>query len=45
MKLSHNSAGRIPPVSMTTAPRNEDDEEVDPQYDDVIAEVTTEHHF
>ncbi|XP_039997528.1 Fc receptor-like protein 5 [Xiphias gladius] len=36
---------RAPPVSMTTPPPSEDNEGLDGQYEDVIADVITEHHF
>lgn len=45
IKMSFNCAEHIPTVSRTTPPQNRDGEEVDPEYDDVIADVTTEHHF
>ncbi|XP_038588386.1 uncharacterized protein LOC119913134 [Micropterus salmoides] len=37
--------GRNPPVSTTTSPLREDGEKLDQPYDDVMADVTTEHHF
>ncbi|XP_035849785.1 sialoadhesin-like isoform X2 [Sander lucioperca] len=42
---SLSSRGRKQRVSMTMSPPNEDDEGVDRAYEDVIADVTTEHTF
>ncbi|XP_029932682.1 low affinity immunoglobulin gamma Fc region receptor III-like, partial [Myripristis murdjan] len=39
------SAGPEPPVSMATVQLNQADEGLDDEYDDVIADVTTEHDF
>ncbi|XP_029932706.1 sialoadhesin-like [Myripristis murdjan] len=39
------SAGPEPPVSMATVEPNQADEGLDDKYDDVIANVTTEHDF
>ncbi|XP_068569188.1 sialoadhesin-like [Cebidichthys violaceus] len=41
----HRPTGRNQPVSMTTSPPSEDDEGLDQPYDDVIADITTEHEF
>ncbi|XP_075307274.1 high affinity immunoglobulin gamma Fc receptor I-like [Odontesthes bonariensis] len=43
VSLYHRPTGRKPPVSMATSPQNEEDERAD--YDDVAADITTEHHF
>uniref|UniRef100_UPI003AAC6B1F Fc receptor-like protein 5 n=1 Tax=Centroberyx gerrardi TaxID=166262 RepID=UPI003AAC6B1F len=37
--------GNVPPITMATAPPNQADEGLDDENDDVIAGVTTEHHF
>ncbi|XP_078137873.1 sialoadhesin-like, partial [Centroberyx gerrardi] len=37
--------GNVPPISMATAPPNQADEGMDDDNDDVIADVTTTHHF
>ncbi|XP_071388885.1 Fc receptor-like protein 5 [Centroberyx affinis] len=37
--------GNVPPISMATAPPKQADEGLDDENDDVITNVTTEHHF
>ncbi|XP_071315342.1 high affinity immunoglobulin gamma Fc receptor I-like isoform X2 [Trachinotus anak] len=44
-KYRQRPTERAMPVSMTTPTPGEDDEGLDEQYDEVIADVTTEHHF
>ncbi|XP_078147785.1 Fc receptor-like protein 5 [Centroberyx gerrardi] len=37
--------GNAPPVSMATATRNQADDGLEDEYDDITADVTTKHHF